>query len=589
MKQYQFLVGFTAACSGILFGYEIGLMNIIFIVDNFLSFFKYYYWENKMINDDAVYQKLIESDKKKFQEPVIITSFLFGAVIGVLVISKIVHKLSGQTYIMINALIFTFGSLIQGLTLRTFINLSIGQFISGYAVGGISVIFPVYLSEIITSNALRKSMLYFYHVMIAFGMVTATAVNGIIWAVTNYSSEGVVVDGVMHVMKKSRIWNISNNKKDESLVYKPAENEGWRLTFFLQIIPGILLIIITFFLPNSPKWLCSQVREEEALEVMAKLHSTYITDPQINEKLVTLQEKVSESIMNKHTTSELFNPKNIRYTIANFLIQFFQQWTGVYGIFYFQSQIYRYLGFSEITSTFTLPLINNGVNFFSSILGVWGAYKFKHNKLLMMLSPVFIFFIYFALVYCKDEAREPYQLNHSCETNSTMPELSYYSPELNHTFYGNACHTTKYSCSNSRNIVSFDNFNDYQKMDAICDHFDQVIFDQGKLKRYLCMISIFSFSLFYHWTWGILPISFQDLIYPKNMEVSCISFSMLIHFITAILVVYTTNFLFDELGMIIVFMFSCLISFIILVLYKMDAISIEDIEDDEEPQMAVMI
>ena len=51
-------------------------------------------------------------------------------------------------------------------------------------------------------------------------------------------------------------------------------NTQWRLPLGLQLAPALLLLLGSFFMPQSPRWLLEHGRDEEALAVVRKLHGT---------------------------------------------------------------------------------------------------------------------------------------------------------------------------------------------------------------------------------------------------------------------------------------------------------------------------
>ena len=80
--------------------------------------------------------------------------------------------------------------------------------------------------------------------------------------------------------------------------YWPSE-WAWRLPFFLQIIPGLVLGIGIVFLPFSPRWLVYRGRDQEALENLAKLRRLPTDDSRVQLEWfdiraeVTLQKEIS--------------------------------------------------------------------------------------------------------------------------------------------------------------------------------------------------------------------------------------------------------------------------------------------------------
>lgn len=52
-----------------------------------------------------------------------------------------------------------------------------------------------------------------------------------------------------------------------------SSNWGWRIPSLLQISPSILQITFIYFLPESPRWLISKGRGEEAMAILVKYHA----------------------------------------------------------------------------------------------------------------------------------------------------------------------------------------------------------------------------------------------------------------------------------------------------------------------------
>lgn len=61
---------------------------------------------------------------------------------------------------------------------------------------------------------------------------------------------------------------------------------SWRLPLLLQIVPPAIVLTFVWFAPESPRWLVSRGRIEDARAVMIKYHST---DGQSTNPLIELQ------------------------------------------------------------------------------------------------------------------------------------------------------------------------------------------------------------------------------------------------------------------------------------------------------------
>jgi len=55
--------------------------------------------------------------------------------------------------------------------------------------------------------------------------------------------------------------------------FQMPSNWGWRIPSLLQVVPSVLQISFIFFLPESPRWLISKGRSEEAYQILVKYHA----------------------------------------------------------------------------------------------------------------------------------------------------------------------------------------------------------------------------------------------------------------------------------------------------------------------------
>jgi hypothetical protein len=73
---------------------------------------------------------------------------------------------------------------------------------------------------------------------------------------------------------------------------------SWRIPSLLQAAPSIAAIFVLMFLPESPRWLVYQDRNDEAIEVIASVSGTNRDDAEVQlqyrEIVDTLQYEKSE-------------------------------------------------------------------------------------------------------------------------------------------------------------------------------------------------------------------------------------------------------------------------------------------------------
>ena len=176
-----------------------------------------------------------------------------GALIGALNQGWIADKLSRKYSIVVAVIIFIIGSILQ-TSAADYVMLTFARFIGGVGIGMLSMVVPLYISEI-SPPEIRGTLLVLEELSIVTGIVIA------FW--TTY--------GTLHI---------------------PSE-WSWRLPFILQIIPGCVLGVGIIFLPFSPRWLCSKDRDDEALVALSKLRQLPPADRRIQREWFDIRAEVA--------------------------------------------------------------------------------------------------------------------------------------------------------------------------------------------------------------------------------------------------------------------------------------------------------
>lgn len=374
MNKFQFLVALTASLGGMLFGYEGGVMNVVLVMDSFRIYFRFHTWDGSALDEkgkltienDKWYRNLKETSNKDTLEGLITSSFVLGALCGALVATYLGERFGRQRTIMIGACIFIVGSIIQGLSVRHWVMIGIGRLITGISVGCNGVLCPTYISEVAPAN-IRGRLSSCYQLMTTLGIIIAAGINSIVWYTTN--------------VKPNDLTKPRNNESDT------INNFEWRFALLFQAVPGLALTILIYFLPKSPRWLCTKDRNEEAASVLARLYATSISDEIVQKELKAIQDDVATTrLAGSSSVKELFSKLIRRRTFTTFLMQLFQQWTGINVIMYYQSQIYNEIGFTKFMSTVVLPIINNCINFISTFPSMWFIEKLGRRILLIIGS-----------------------------------------------------------------------------------------------------------------------------------------------------------------------------------------------------------
>jgi MFS family permease len=109
--------------------------------------------------------------------------------------------------------------------------------------------------------------------------------------------------------------------------YGLASSQNWRLMLGLAAVPAVLMFAGMLFQHESPDWLVSQGRADEARAVLHQIRDKGDIDPEIA--------KVRELSGRKSSVREVFDPAVRRILIVGVALAVFQQVTGINtGIYY---------------------------------------------------------------------------------------------------------------------------------------------------------------------------------------------------------------------------------------------------------------
>ena len=107
---------------------------------------------------------------------------------------------------------------------------------------------------------------------------------------------------------------------------------AWRIPSVLQGLPSVFQFFLIFLIPESPRWLVNNGREEQAARIIAKYHcGGDLNDPLIDFEMTEMKEAIrmeKEAAQGSSYKSLFATPGNRRRMAAIIGIAFFSQWSG---------------------------------------------------------------------------------------------------------------------------------------------------------------------------------------------------------------------------------------------------------------------
>ena len=267
---------------------------------------------------------------------VTVFSALLGTVIAAMAAAAPAQRFGRRNTLRIMAILYTISAL--GCALAwTWSSLIVFRFIGGLAIGGSSVIGPMYIAEIAPPDW-RGRLVGFFQVNVVVGILVAYMSNALI--------------GSLHL-----------------------GIDQWRWQLGVAGIPSLLFLVTLYFIPRSPRWLAMKGHLDEALDV---LRLTGVADPkrELDEIVASVHQERAAS------ADPLFSHQYKKPVILALTVGMFCQLSGINAILYYLNEIFALAGASRMSGNLQAVAVG-AMNLAATLVAMTVIDKFGRKKLLL--------------------------------------------------------------------------------------------------------------------------------------------------------------------------------------------------------------
>lgn len=306
---YTLFVSCIAAIGGILFGYNASVISgvLLFISKDF--------------------------HLTTIQQELIVSTLLIGALIGAFAGGFIADHFGRKKTLYLTLLLFFIGifTLTEAEGFQSFL---LGRFITGLAIGIVSMAVPLYIAEMSPPEN-RGALVSLNQLCITIGILLCYIVN------YAYSSSG-----------------------------------AWRDMFGFAFIPVIIQFVGLFFIPETPSWLISHNKKEKAEKI---LHRILVASP--NQRLESVKEE--QDAPTRKNWRELLSPEVRRPFLIGIGVAVFQSITGINTVIYYAPEIFQEAGFQAAQTALFATILVGTVNVLITIISLWLIDRIGRRPLLV--------------------------------------------------------------------------------------------------------------------------------------------------------------------------------------------------------------
>jgi len=315
---YVVLVSMVAALGGLLFGYDTAVINgaIGPLVKHF--------------NLDP-----------QFEKGWVAASALLGCVLGVALAGILSDRFGRKKVLIVSAILFLISAIGTALP-KDITMFVIFRIIGGVGVGAASIASPMYIAEISPAR-MRGRLVSVNQLAIVAGVLAVYFVNYFI------------------AQQGDAAWNVQY---------------GWRWMFGSELLPAMLLLLLLFVVPESPRWLAKQGQSDTALGILSRIGGAEHAQTELAEiKKAIAQESGS--------LRQLFQPGMKIVLVIGVVLAVLQQVTGVNVFMYFGTEIFKKMG-SSTNAALLQTVAVGSVNLTFTIIAIWMVDRLGRKPLMII-------------------------------------------------------------------------------------------------------------------------------------------------------------------------------------------------------------
>jgi MFS transporter, SP family, arabinose:H+ symporter len=267
------------------------------------------------------------------------SSALVGCLVGALVSGALSDRFGRKKLLILAAFLFTVTGVLTALA-PDFTFFVVNRLLGGVAIGLASNLSPMYIAEI-SPAATRGKFVSVNQLTIVIGILAAQLAN---WLIARPVPQGATAADIL------ASWN---------------GQTGWRWMFGAEAVPAVLFFLLMFLVPESPRWLVKNGRDEAAERVLARVGGPGFAV----EALADIRATLDAGEVGRVRFRELLEPGLSKVLLIGVVLAVYQQWCGINVIFYYAQEIFTAAGYGVSDVLFNI-VVTGTVNLIFTLVAI---------------------------------------------------------------------------------------------------------------------------------------------------------------------------------------------------------------------------
>ena len=278
------------------------------------------------------------------QLSVIVAAVLLGSVISTLFAGILADFMGRKKLMFISGLLFVISIPMIALA-HGYGPLVLGRLLQGISAGLIGVVVPLYLAECL-SAAERGKGTGMFQWLLTLGIVSA--------AVIGYSFS-LKVEAIEKLNDAAKLFAFKDT--------------AWRSIFWVSLPPGILFVIGSLLVAESPRWLFRKGKKEAARAALLRSRTEEQAETELKEMAETIAAEQTKSATGTRSSESLLSRKYVIPFVLACVILACNQATGVNSIIGYNATILIQAGLSDAHAHLGYVILTL-VNFLVTMIGM---------------------------------------------------------------------------------------------------------------------------------------------------------------------------------------------------------------------------